>query len=237
MTPEHRFQHQPAASDESEAQVLRRLMKTRFSCRAFRDEPVSDAVIGEIIETARWTASWSNVQPWEIIVTRPETTRALSEALLAAAKSGEVHSDFPFPRSFTGATLARRREVGFGLYEALSIRREDRHARHEHHLNNFRFFNAPHVVLVTIPEELGPYGALDCGAFVSSFLLAARALGVDTLAQAALAQHADVVRDFFGIPDDRLFVCGISFGYAQQDHPANRFRSTRIAPAEFVRFA
>lgn len=221
-----------------EAAMLRRLMQSRFSCRAFRPDPVPDAVIGTILDTARLTASWNNVQPWEVIVTRPETTARLGAALLEAAEgSTVVDSDLPYPREYRGVYAERRREVGYGLYEALSIRRDDRAAREAHRLNNFRSFGAPHVALVTMPEEFGPYGALDIGAFVSAFMLAARAQGVDTLAQAALAQHSGVIRRMFDIPAERLFVCGIAFGYADPDHPANRFRTTRVAAEAFTRFA
>ncbi|EGD01455.1 p-nitrobenzoate reductase, partial [Burkholderia sp. TJI49] len=107
-------------------------------------------------------------------------------------------------------------------------------ARERQVAENFRLFGAPHVALLTIPTELGPYAALDCGAFVASFLLAARAHGVATTAQAALAHHARFIRRYFGIGDERRFVCGIAFGYADTTHPANAFRSTRAATADVM---
>lgn len=226
-------------TDETNADRLMRLMRMRQSCRAFRPDSVPDEVIRRIIETARWTASWSNIQPWdELIVTRPETTARLSAALLAEPEAHpEIASDIPYPNEYPEPYLARRREVGFGLYAVLGIKREDRAARHAHHLKNFRFFGAPHVALVSVPRELGPYGVLDIGAFVSSFLLAAEANGVATVAQAALAQHSRIVRDLFDLPKDRDFVCGISFGYPMPDDPANRFRSSRIEPEALFHFA
>ena len=48
-------------------------------------------------------------------------------------------------------------------------------------------FGAPHVAIVTSDEALGVYGAVDCGAYVSNFMLAAHSLGVGSIAQAALA--------------------------------------------------
>ena len=74
------------------------------------------------------------------------------------------------------------------------------HARHRHAatrpphakqaLENFNFFGAPHVAIITTDEALGVYGAVDCGGYVTSFMLAAQALGVATVPQAALAFHA-----------------------------------------------
>jgi nitroreductase len=38
------------------------------------------------------------------------------------------------------------------------------------------------------------------------------------------------VRDALGLAADRKVVCGISFGYADPEHPANRFRTGRADP-------
>jgi nitroreductase len=77
---------------------------------------------------------------------------------------------------------------------------------------------------------------LDCGAWVNNFMLAARGLGVASIAQAALARHPRLTREFFGIGEDRRIVCGISFGYEDPAHPANRFRTRRAALSEVVRW-
>lgn len=220
-----------------DAQRLGRLMRSRFSCRAFLPDPIPEATIARILETARWAASWSNVQPWELIVTRPETTRKLAEVLTGLAREkAPARTDVPYPPGFTGVHLQRRREVGFGLYGALSIQRDDRAARDAHFVENFRFFGAPHVALVTMPAAMGPYGALDVGNFLACFMLAAHAEGVATLAQAALAQYAGAIREMFAISPERAFLCGVSFGRADMSHPANTFRATRAAVEEFCRF-
>jgi hypothetical protein len=55
----------------------------------------------------------------------------------------------------------------------------------------------------------------------------AQSLGLSTIAQAAIAMHADFVREFLQIPEDRAVVCAVSFGYADPAHPANGFRTDR----------
>ena len=67
-------------------------------------------------------------------------------------------------------------------------------------------------------------------------MLAAQALGLATVPQAALAFHSDVVRKHFGLGDDRKVVCGISFGFADRDHKINGYRTNRAGPAEVVQF-
>jgi len=94
-------------------------------------------------------------------------------------------------------------------------------------LENYRFFGAPHVAIVTTEASLGVYGALDCGAYAANFMLAAQSLGVSSAAQAALAAHPKLIREFFGLPENRLVVCGISFGFADPNHSVNKFRTDR----------
>ena len=99
---------------------------------------------------------------------------------------------------------------------------------------NFRLFGAPHVAIVTTEEALGVYGAVDCGAYVANFMLAARSLGVAAIAQAALAAYSPFIREFFALPDERQVVCGISFGFEDAKHPANGFRTRRAHLSEVV---
>ena len=226
-----------AVNHEHERRALDRLIRSRFSCRAFLPDPVPEDTIARIVDSARWAASWSNVQPWDMLITRPETTRKLAEVLAALAQAkAPPDTDVPYPPGFDGVHLQRRREVGFGLYAALSIKREDRAAREAHFVENFRFFGAPHVALMTMPAQMGAYGALDIGNFLACFMLAAEAEGVATLAQAALAQYSGAIREMFAIPGDRAFLCGVSFGRANMNHPANRYRAPRAHQSEFCRF-
>ncbi len=157
-------------SVEQRIGVLEELLSERYSCRAFRPDPVPRLTIERILTAAQKTASWCNSQP---------------------AKQA---------------------------------------------LENFNFFGAPHVAIVHTDEALGVYGAIDCGGYVTSFMLAAQALGIATVPQAALAFHSELVRRHFGLGDDRKVVCGISFGFPDRDHKANSYRTTRAGIADTVKF-
>jgi nitroreductase len=217
--------------------VLEQLLSQRFSCRAFLPEPVPRAGIDRILSAAQKTASWCNSQPWRIEIASGAAAKHFREVMYAAASSGKPNSgDFPFPREYRGVYLERRRESGFQLYNSLGIPRGDKAAYARQALENFNFFGAPHVAIVHTDEALGVYGAIDCGGYVTSFMLAAQALGVATVPQAALAFHSQVVRDHFGLGDERKVVCGISFGYPDRAHKANSYRTTRAAINDVVTF-
>ncbi|WP_322042177.1 nitroreductase [Paraburkholderia sp. J67] len=228
--------HAQSANPASEAdlEVLRRLTSSRYTCRAYEPTPVPNDVIERIVEIAGKTASWCNTQPWHLLVASAQSTERFRDALMEhAAHATGVDSDLPFPEEYRGHFAERRRDAGYRLYEALGIERSDKERRNAQSFENFRLFGAPHVAIVTIPAELGPYAAVDCGAFIGAFLLAAHAHGIATSPQAALAQHAKFVRRHFGIGDERYMVCGISFGYAQAGHPVNNFKTSR-APVEQI---
>jgi nitroreductase len=139
--------------------------------------------------------------------------------------AGEV-ADLGVP-AYTGVHAERRRESGYGLYAALGIAREDRAARAVQMLRNFSSSGAPHTAVVTSDRALGTYGAVDCGAYVGTLMLAARSAGLGVLAQGAVAMRSDFVRRWLGLGDDRLVVCAVGFGSADDADPVHRSRTTR----------
>ena len=220
-------------TDPNDYETLLRLMRARHTTRAFRPEPVPREDIQRMLEAAQLVASWHNVQPWQGIVTSGESTERFRAALLEAARTSEVNSDLPQPEEYLGVYKDRRRTAGYGLYESLGIERSDFEARNAQTLENFRLFGAPHVLIIHSASALGPYGVLDCGAYISMVLLAAESLGLAAAPQAAIAMQSRLVHEHFGIPADRVVVAGVSFGF-ESDHVVNAFRTERASISEAV---
>ncbi len=212
-----------------DADALERLLRERSSCRAFESRDVAPATITRMLQLAQCSASWSNLQPWQVIVTRGAGTERFRRALRShAEREGDrVDPDFVRPLSYEGVYRERRRECGWQLYDAVGVTRGDRVASAREALRNFDLFGAPHAAIITTPASLGVYGAVDCGLYVGTFLLAAQSLGVGAIAQAALARWGSFIRDYFSLPDDRRVLVGISFGYPDLTHPANGYRTSR----------
>lgn len=209
--------------------VVENLLDARFSCRAFLDRRVDDSTIERILDLARRSPSWCNTQPWHVHVTRDAGTDRLRREARSFAREHPPEPDVPFPVRYEGVYRERRRECGWQLYESVGIARGDRDASAAQALENFEFFGAPHVAIVTTERDLGAYGMVDCGVYVAAFILAAQSLGVATIPQAALAAVAPAIRRVLELPDNRMVVCGISFGYAEDAHRANGFRTSRAA--------
>jgi nitroreductase len=217
--------------------VLEELLAERYSCRAFLPDPVPRPIIDRILAAAQRTASWCNSQPWQVVIASGAARERFRTAIYAEASSGASDdSDFAPPREYRGVYLDRRRESGFQLYNAVGIARGDKAAYARQALENYNFFGAPHVAIIHSDEALGIYGAIDCGAYVGNFLLAAQALGLGTIPQAALARHSGLIRRHFGLGDDRRVICGISFGYPDREHGINSYRTSRAGIADAATF-
>ena len=218
--------------------TLKDTLQARYSCRAFLPEPVPDDVITRIVDAARHVPSWCNAQPWQVTITRGAATEAFRSFIHAIAKKGSPpQPDLDWPAKYSGVYGERRRTCGFQLYDAVGIEKVDRAGRAKQMLRNYTLFGAPHVAIVHSPAELGPYGAMDTGGFVTAFTLAATSLGVATIPQAAIAAYAPQVREHFGLAEDRLVLCAISFGYADEDNAANHFRTERADTADIIDWA
>jgi nitroreductase len=222
---------------EPAVDALDALLGRRYSCRAYRPDPVAPDTLRAAFTLAQRTPSWCNTQPWQVIVASGAARDRLADALHHAAVSGQPPDpDFAFPPGYAGVYRERRKACGLQLYGALGIGRDDRERAQAQSLENFRFFGAPHVAFVTTAADLGVYGLLDCGLYVMSLLLALEAHGLSTIAQAALATWPGIVREALGLDADRRIVCGVAFGHGRPDAAINGYRTARATLDEAVRF-
>lgn len=216
--------------------TLSSLLDSRWTCRAYTSSSVPDETLSALLAAAQRSASWCNTQPWQVEVVSGDALARLREALLAHVLSAPQSPDLPWPAGYPDVYGDRRRKCGFQLYDAVGISRDDKDARFVQMLKNFEFFGAPHVALVHTPAALGPYGAVDAGLWLQSFLLGAEALGLGATPQAALASYGAFFREWFGLGEDRMVVFGVSFGFPDREAPVNAFRTARADVTEAVRF-
>ncbi|MGX5831805.1 nitroreductase [Mesorhizobium sp. 43Arga] len=213
------------------------VVRERYACRAYKSMPVPMRDICQVLEVARTAPSDCNTQPCSLFIVSGPALEALRDEMFAAASSGaERSSDVPPIATYTGVYQERRRECGWGLYNAVGIERGDRAASGRQALENFRFFGAPHLAVVTVHEDLAERGLFDTGIYLGHFLIAARALGIATVPQGAIAHYASIIRKHVPIAKELRIVCGVSFGYEDEAHMANSFRTTREPISHTVAF-
>jgi nitroreductase len=72
--------------------------------------------------------------------------------------------------------------------------------------------------------------------FLQNVMLAARAFGLDTCAQAAIGNAHAIVRRELRIPDSQIVVCGMALGHARADAVENGLVTEREPVERFARF-
>lgn len=214
------------------------IIRSRKSTRSFLPREVDNEIILRILDTARYSPSGANTQPWQVAVVTGETKRLLGERMESAFRSGKkgVKDYNYYPQKWVPPYKNRRTSCGRQLYDALGIERQDRTRRMDQWAANYRAFDAPVMLLFFIDDSLEIGSYLDYGMFLQSLMLAAEEEGLATCPQAALAEYPGIVRTLLGYPDTALLLCGIALGYADTEAPINRYRTPREEAESFTRF-
>jgi len=208
---------------------LEEILHQRHSVRGFLPDPVSRATIAELLTLSRLAPSGANLQPGEFHVLTGKALSALVNTLDAAIDAGkpEVAEYSYFPAPMPAALKARQHAAGFALYKALGITRRDTQARRDQFRRNYRFFDAPVGIVVSIQRDMGKGGFMDLGMTLMSLFLAAEARGLGASGIGALAKHADVVHDALELAPSDMVVCGIALGKPDPDSAVNECRTER----------
>jgi len=215
---------------------------SRKSIRAFLPDAVDVNTIRDILRYACRSASASNTQPWRVHVCTGQILRTLSDALLLAhdAQDGTHQEEARYyPEQWRAPYLERRRQVGKDLYGLLGIAKGDTAGMHAQYARNYRFFDAPVGLFFTVERHLTSGHAVwvDLGAFLQSVMVMARHFGLDTCAQQAFARYHRIIRQHLPMGDQELLVCGMSMGYRDPEHPANRLETQREPVDAFTSFS
>jgi nitroreductase len=216
-------------------------LTSRRSVRAFLPTPVPRATIEEILAVASRAPSGTNIQPWKVHVLTGASLTGLTGEILRAWEDPEVAATHTeeydyYPREWVSPYLERRRKIGWDLYGLLGIGKRDVAAMRAQHARNYRFFDAPVGLMLTMERIMGRGAFIDCGMFLQNVMVAARARGLDTCPQAAFTQFHRIIEARLGIPPTELLLCGMSLGHADASRPENGLRTEREPVSGFTVF-
>lgn len=213
------------------------LAAQRTSVRGFTSQPVPDDLLHALLVSARLAPSGANLQPGSFIQVRGAVRESLSLAMTNAyrANLAEAEDYSYFPDPMPGHLRRRQVAAARALYDSLGIAREDRAGRDLQFERNFRFFDAPVALVVTIEGGMGSGCYMDLGMALYGLLLAAQSRGLSSCAIGALASYPDLVRAHLGLTPDTHIVCGVALGYADALAPVNQTRTHRIELASYFK--
>jgi nitroreductase len=230
--------HLPESHSEAD-----RLILSRMSTRAFTSESVPRSVIGQILSDAAGASAPAGPMPWRMHVLQGTVLRQLCDAVCAAhdalrADPGlraayQEPYDY-YPEQWFSPYLDRRRENGWGLYGLLGIGKTEKDKMHVQHQRNYRFFDAPVGMFLTMDRQLGGETLLDAGRYLQSVMLQARRHGLHTCPQAAWNMFSPIVLPQLGLNGaDAALVCGMALGHADTAARVNGYYTPRVAVGEF----
>jgi nitroreductase len=209
----------------------------RRSVRGFLPDEVPEATLREVFELAQWSPSNCNVQPWTPHVVSGESLKRLREALVAAGlRDQPIKPDWPADGKFSGIYRQRQVDAAQKLYGAMGVERNDVVGRKMAYIRNHAFFDAPHAVLIFMPEPFDTREAADIGMYAQTLMLALIARGIASCAQGALGLFPEIIREHLGILANYKLLFGISFGYEDCGIKANAARVGRADIDDAVRF-
>jgi nitroreductase len=211
-------------------------LRTRRSIRAFKAQAVGRDLITQILEAGRWSPSWGNTQPWELVVVTGDRVKSLTADLVAAYEGKTPpNPDVPMPGTFPDAYKNRYMACAAGLFGTMGVARDDKASRIAHMVKMTRAFDAPAIIYVIFNAELAePYTMFDLGAITQSLCLAAHGLGLGTCIEAQLALYPDLVRRHLQLTPAHKIAVGLALGYPDPGAPANAFRTEREPLEQFV---
>ncbi|GAA0753268.1 nitroreductase [Ideonella azotifigens] len=211
---------------------------SRRSVRDFLPTPVPGETIRRVLTQALRAPSGGNLQPWYLHVVggeRLDALKALMRERLAAGTAEEAEYDV-YPRELLSPYRDRRFQIGEDMYATMGVPREDKPARRRWFARNYEFFGAPLALFCTLDKRHGPPQWSDAGMLLQSIMLLLRAEGLDSCPQESWANYPQTLREFLGIPAERMLFTGMAIGYANPAHPVNSLVAQRAPLEEVVSF-
>jgi len=137
---------------------------TRWSCRAFRPDPVPEEIIQDILTAAARSPSYANTQPWEVAVVTgkklAELNRRRNELVQTNAPA---NPDMPSPQGWPVAHQERTRAFAAQRQEVMNQAKADAKAHYETTTQNSQFFGAPFAIFLLIDRTLPEWSIFDMG--------------------------------------------------------------------------
>lgn len=212
-------------------------IRTRFSVRKFKPEPVARELLEDIIDAATRSPSYKNTQPWEVVVLSGAGKEALSKRMVELFEKGAPPCpDIPEPQSWPTREQDRINHLFKTRAELTGIDLSDPKITRRAKIANFNFYGAPHAIYLYQDASLTPWSLFDLGLFAQTLMLAAHTKGLGTVPQAFATDYAQHIKEYLDIPADKRLVLGISIGYPDISADEKIFRTDRDGVGEITRW-
>jgi nitroreductase len=210
-------------------------IETRRSTRSFRPDPIPGDVMKKLLQAVSNSPSYTNTQPWEVVVVSGQKRNELAAQLLSLATAkAPTCADLPIPKGWPAAMDERAREHGARRLSTLGMARDDAEGREKLRLMNFEFYGAPCAVFLFMDGALGEWSIFDMGLFAENLILAAHSLGVASCLQASVTNYAREIKKSLGVAEGKKLVICIALGYPNEKAALNKYSGIKQKPDAFT---
>jgi nitroreductase len=204
----------------------------RKSIRAFSKKQVPLELIEEIIGISLKAPSAINLQPWDFYIVYGEEKARLSRVLLKAYKEKKIScgpgTEKPLPPVYN--------QRGVEAAESMQPFLDELGVPFNQFINegSSNFYGAPVAVFICIDNCFPKIRLLDIGIILAHFLLTAYDYGLATCPIGLLLAYENEVKEFLDIPDDKSIAIAVALGYADDDNPITKYKSSRDKIEKFI---
>lgn len=217
---------------------VRDALARRVAVRAFRPDPVPQAVVRDILAAAALAPSGGNLQPWRVHALAGDALRRFTDLVAARFAAGVVEAaeHDVYPPDLGEPYRSRRRAAGRARYAALGGAGASPELLAELTRRNYRFFGAPVGLFFCLDRRLGAPQWTDLGLYLQSVMLMAASRGLDTCPQAVWTNWPRTIADYLDLAPEMMIVAGMALGYRDEADPLCLAPTTRVETDEFASF-
>jgi nitroreductase len=212
---------------------LNEALRTTGAVRDYTDEPVDDAEIHRLLETARFAPNGGNRQAWRVVVVKdPVTRRALRDIYLpgwyqylAQVSAGLTPWAVVTDRALEASSIASAGQIAAAAADG-----PGGFAEHLDEVPVMLVLLADFTRLATVDRDSDHYtmvGGASIYPFAWSILLAARCEGLAGVLTTMVVRDERAVTELLGVPDTHTVAGLLALG-----HPVHRPTRLRRAPVE-----
>lgn len=214
-------------------------VRRRRSIRRFLPDTPSLEILREVLDTARWAPSGSNIQAWRVIAISGDVRESVIRMALETQPDPARNAAdlYPiYPPNLWEPLRSRRYALAENMYRALGIPRDDKAARLRHVAKNFEFFGAPVGLFFVIDRRLAHGQWAHLGMLIQTIALLLEERGLGCCMQEAWAAFRPELATMFKLAPEELVYCGMAVGYPDHSQPVNQFPRHRISVDELTEF-
>jgi nitroreductase len=210
-------------------------IKSRRSIRAYKPDPVSEEVLTELLEVARWAPSGTNTQPWEFFILTGKVLDDLNHATVSNIREGmKPNPDIEALETPPKGSCAKRQQKFFKQILDLVEPAEGKNRMQKWFERSVSNYDAPALIIIVADKSAPGWFVFDIGIVTQTIALAAQEYGLGTCILGDAAAYPDDVRRIANIPESKQIIIGIAIGYPDWDDPLNSLRTGREPVEELV---